>query len=88
MGYNPVLAFFLFTGMTEERRTQLVEEYNAAMERPRRVYEIFCDYFGEDKVDMQGFRTLEQYILNGGGPRYFCLCGFLKSLSPMRMTGL
>ena len=67
MGYNPVLAFFLFTGMTEERRAQLVEEYNAAMERPRRVYEIFCDYFGEDKVDMQGFRTLEQYILNGGG---------------------
>ena len=66
MGYNPVLAFFLFTGMTEERRAQLVEEYNAAMERPRRVYEIFCDYFGEDKVDIQGFRTLEQYILNGG----------------------
>ena len=53
--------------MTEERRAQLAEEYNAAMERPRRVYEIFCDYFGEDKVDMQGFRTLEQYILNGGG---------------------
>lgn len=54
--------------MTEERRAQLEEEYNAAMERPRRVYEIFCDYFGEDKVDMQGFRTLEQYITNGGGP--------------------
>ena len=65
MGYNPVLAFFLFTGMTEERRAQLAEEYNAAMERPRRVYEIFCDYFGEDKVDMQGFETLEQYIFNG-----------------------
>lgn len=53
--------------MTEERRVQLAEEHNAAMERPRRVYEIFCDYFGEDKVDMQGFKTLEQYILNGGG---------------------
>lgn len=53
--------------MTEERRAQLEEEHNAAMERPRRVYEIFCDYFGEDKVDMQGFRTLEQYISNGGG---------------------
>lgn len=66
IGYNPVLAFFLFTGMTEERRAQLEEEYNAAMERPRRVYEIFCDYFGEDKVDMQGFKTLEQYISNGG----------------------
>lgn len=52
--------------MTEERKAQLAEEYNAAMEKPRRVYEIFCDYFGEDKVDMQGFRTLEQYILNGG----------------------
>lgn len=53
--------------MTEERRAQLEEEYNTAMERPRRVYEIFCDYFGEDKVDMQGFKTLGQYILNGGG---------------------
>lgn len=53
--------------MTEERRAQLEEEYNAAMERPHRVYEIFCDYFGEDKVDMQGFRTLEQYITTGGG---------------------
>ena len=80
MGYNPVLAFFLFTGMTEERRAQLAEEYNAAMERPRRVYEIFCDYFGEDKVDMQGFKTLEQYILNGGGsitsPGIFLLVWF------------
>ena len=54
--------------MTEERRAQFEEEYNAAMERPRRVYEIFCDYFGEDKVDMQGFKTLKQYILNEGGP--------------------
>lgn len=53
--------------MTEERRAQFEAEYNTAMERPRRVYEIFCDYFGEDKVDMQGFKTLEQYILNGGG---------------------
>lgn len=52
--------------MTEERRAQLAEEYNAAMERPRRVYEIFCDYFGEDKVDMQGFKTLEEYILDRG----------------------
>lgn len=53
--------------MTEERRAQLEEEYNTTMERPRRVYEIFCDYFGEDKVDMQGFKTLKQYIRNEGG---------------------
>lgn len=68
--------------MTEERRAQLEEKYNAAMERPRRVYEIFCDYFGEDKVDMQGFKTLEQYILSGGGsiidfpPNIFLLVWF------------
>lgn len=67
MGYNPVLAFFLSIEIMEERRIQLEKEYNAAMEKPRRVYEIFCDYFGEDKVDMQGFRTLDEYIYNDGG---------------------
>lgn len=31
------------------------------MEKPRRILEIFSDYFGEDKVDMQGFRTKEEF---------------------------
>lgn len=31
------------------------------MEKPKRILEIFSDYFGEDKVDMQGFRTKEEF---------------------------
>lgn len=34
------------------------------MEKPRRIFEIFSDYFGEDKVDMQGFRTKEEFCKN------------------------
>lgn len=34
------------------------------MEKPRRILEIFSDYFGEDKVDMQGFRTKEEFCKN------------------------
>lgn len=34
------------------------------MEKPKRILEIFSDYFGEDKVDMQGFRTKEEFCEN------------------------
>lgn len=34
------------------------------MEKPRRILEIFSDYFGEDKVDMQGFCTKEKFCEN------------------------
>lgn len=34
------------------------------MEKPRRILEIFSDYFGENKVDMQGFRTKEEFCEN------------------------
>lgn len=34
------------------------------MEKPRRILEIFSDYFGEDKVDMQGFCTKEEFCKN------------------------
>lgn len=34
------------------------------MEKPRRILEIFSDYFGEDKVDIQGFRTKEEFCKN------------------------
>lgn len=33
--------------------------YNQAMEKPLQILEIFNDFFGEDRVDMQGFPTLE-----------------------------
>lgn len=51
--------------MTEEDKTRLEFSYNLLMEKPNKVYEIFCDYFGEDKVDMQGFKTLEKYMNDG-----------------------
>lgn len=34
------------------------------MEKPRKILEIFSDYFGEGKVDMQGFRTKEEFCKN------------------------
>lgn len=39
------------------------------MEKPRRILEIFSDYFGEDKVDMQGFRTKEEFCENKSSGR-------------------
>lgn len=51
--------------MSKKDTIQLESSYNSLMEKPNRVYEIFCDYFGEDKVDMQGFKTLEEYINDG-----------------------
>lgn len=34
------------------------------MEKPKRILEIFSDYFGEDKVDMQGFCSKEVFCKN------------------------
>lgn len=34
--------------------------YNEAMAKPLRILEIFNDFFGEDKVDMQGFPTYSE----------------------------
>lgn len=53
--------------MTEEDKEILRVDYNCATERLRKVYEIFCDYFGEDKVDIQGIKTEGQYIHQRGG---------------------
>jgi len=36
----------------------LEQAYNTAMEKPLQVLEIFNDFFGEDKVDMQGVPSL------------------------------
>lgn len=34
--------------------------YNNAMSKPREVLDIFNNFFGEEYVDMQGFKTLEE----------------------------
>lgn len=36
--------------------------YNSIIEKPNILYGIFCDFFGEEFVDMQGCPTLEEYI--------------------------
>jgi hypothetical protein len=36
----------------------LEQAYNTAMEKPLQILEIFNDFFGEDKVDMQGVPSL------------------------------
>ena len=46
--------------------TKLIEEkieelYNSLMDKPLRVLSIFNDFFGEDKVDMQGYWSLDKF---------------------------
>lgn len=44
--------------LIEERIEEL---YNSLMDRPFRVLSIFNDFFGEDKVDMQGYWSLDRF---------------------------
>ena len=46
--------------MTE--REQWEREYADLMDKPNRLLEIFSYYFGEDRVDMRGFRSREGYL--------------------------
>lgn len=40
---------------------KIEELYNSLMEKPLRVLGIFNDFFGEDKVDMQGYWSLDKF---------------------------
>jgi hypothetical protein len=40
---------------------KIEELYNSLMEKPLRVLSIFNDFFGEDKVDMQGYWSLDKF---------------------------
>lgn len=44
--------------LIEERIGEL---YDSLMDRPLRVLSIFNDFFGEDKVDMQGYWSLDRF---------------------------
>ena len=53
-------------GKATNRNCKLIEEkieelYNSLMDRPLRVLGIFNDFFGEDKVDMQGYWSLDKF---------------------------
>lgn len=45
--------------MNEETKLKVKELYNVLTEKPKQILEIFNDFYGEDKVDMQGVLTLE-----------------------------
>lgn len=50
------------SGETIKLIEEKVEElYNSLMDRPLRVLSIFNDFFGEDKVDMQGYWSLDKF---------------------------
>lgn len=48
--------------MNENTEIQLRQLYDELMEKPNEIRRIFEDFFGEDKVDMQGFLTYEQFV--------------------------
>ena len=37
------------------------ELYNSIMKKPLRILDIFNNFFGEEKVDMQGYPTMEEF---------------------------
>ena len=60
----PYLLFFYsnMSGETIKLIEEKIEElYNSLMDRPLRVLSIFNDFFGEDKVDMQGYWSLGKF---------------------------
>ena len=50
------------SGETIKLIEEKIEElYNSLMDKPLRVLGIFNDFFGEDKVDMQGYLSLDEF---------------------------
>lgn len=47
--------------MNEIIETKIKELYNIFMEKPMKILEIFNDFFGEEKVDMQGFMSIDEF---------------------------
>lgn len=46
--------------MTEEIKKQVHELYNSIMEKPNQILQFFQDFFGEVRVEMQGFPTEDE----------------------------
>lgn len=57
--------FLTYITMSEEATKQIRDNiakfYDLVMEKPREVYEIFCDFFGEERVDLQGYISIEDF---------------------------
>ena len=55
--------------MTEEIKKQVHELHDSIMERPNQILQFFQDFFGEGRVEMQGFLTEDElYIYLSGTP--------------------
>ena len=56
----------------EENKTEIINsQYESLMEKPLEIFRVFSEYFGEDKVDLQGYRTnaeFTNYVLGGATP--------------------
>ena len=46
--------------MNELIESKIEELYSLLMDKPNQVLAIFNDFFGEDKVDMQGFMSVDE----------------------------
>ena len=55
--------------MTDAQLMQITNWYNQTVEKPNIIYNIFCDVFGEDMVDIVGIKPLENVILHFSGSR-------------------
>lgn len=55
--------------MTDAQLMQITNWYNQTVEKPNIIYNIFCDVFGEDMVDIVGITPLEKVVLNFSGSR-------------------
>ena len=46
----------------EESKTETINsQYESLMEKPLEIFRVFSEYFGEDKVDLQGYRTKAEF---------------------------
>lgn len=55
--------------MTEEIKKQVHELHDSIMERPNQILQFFQDFFGEGRVEMQGFLTEDElYTYLSGTP--------------------
>lgn len=69
----------------EENKTETINsQYESLMEKPLEIFRVFSEYFGEDKVDLQGYRTKAEftnYILGGATPGA-ALCTVVRDAVP------
>lgn len=52
------------------QENNLEESYNELLKYPLKILEVFKDYFGESRIDMQGYPTLDEYREMSNKPQY------------------